>query len=190
MRQWTCLLMAPSIKKGFHSQNELCRHHVCHQSVRELGHLDDWMCVWHSASLVRWFLKLLIGQSRSLPFSQFWSPSSNWQRSQRIKDKPRSSWSPVTVGKLYPSRNKGMYTGFIQATSFAWCWLGEEMENYVVIRARQQNLTLYHWEQSNNQSWWRHLLTTLPQIKIFLNTHPTPATFEQPPTLKHTHLLT
>lgn len=164
----------------------------CMPPERKRTGSSGWLnvCVWHSASLVRWFLKLLIGQSRSLPFSQFWSPSSNWQRSQRIKDKPRSSWSPVTVEKLYPSRNKGMYTGFIRATSFAWCWLGEEMENYVVIRARQQNLTLYHWEQSNNQSWRRHLLTTLPQIKIFLNTHPTPANFEQPPTLKHTHLLT
>lgn len=180
--------MAPSIKKGFHSQNELCHHHVCHQSERELGQLDDWMCVRHSASLVRWFLKLLIGQSRSVPFSQFWSPTSNWQQSQRIKDKPQWSWSPVTVGKLYLSRNKGMYTGFIQATSFAWRFLVEEMENYVVIRARQQ--TLYHWEQSNNQGWKHHLLTTWPQIKNFLNTHPTPATFEQPPILKHTHLLT
>lgn len=37
--------MAPSIKKGFKPQNELCRHRVCHRSVGELGQLDDWVCV-------------------------------------------------------------------------------------------------------------------------------------------------
>lgn len=56
--------MAPSIKKRFSSENELCRHGVCHQSIEELGQLDDSVC--GTGPLQRWLLKFLIGQSRSL----------------------------------------------------------------------------------------------------------------------------